>query len=144
MNRIIIFDFNRTLYDPDQHALVPGAVDLLKAARAKGYALILLGKAAASRTQLLDNLGITEYFAETMLVEDKTDAIFADFAHRYDADKAHSYVIGDRAQAEVKYGHRGGWRTIWLRAGKFANELPDPGQEPDHTVTDLPSVAAML
>lgn len=144
MNKLIIFDFNRTIYDPDARALMPGAVELLRAARDKGYILVLLGKAAASREQLLEDLGIAQYFAETMLVDEKSDAILEGFAQRHNADKSISYVIGDRNQGELKYGARGGWQTIWLKAGKFASELPDPDKQPTYTVTRLSEVAALL
>jgi FMN phosphatase YigB (HAD superfamily) len=144
MNPVIIFDFNRTLYDPDKHQLMPGAVELLQGAKAKGYVLLLLGKAAASRAQLMEELGINSYFAEVMLVEEKSDALFEGFAKRHSADKTRSYVIGDRAQGELKYGYRGGWRTIWLKAGKFADELPMADQQPNYIVDSLEKVLPLL
>lgn len=49
MNQLIIFDFNRTLYDPDANQLIDGAQSLLDTARDKGYTLILLAMAAPSR-----------------------------------------------------------------------------------------------
>lgn len=53
MNQVIIFDFNRTLFDPEQSALAPGALALLDVAKNKGYTLVLLAKAAPSRRELL-------------------------------------------------------------------------------------------
>lgn len=92
----------------------------------------------------MDELKIKSYFSEVMLVDEKTDAQFEGFAQRHSADKSKSYVIGDRAKGELKYGHRGGWQTIWLKAGKFAEELPAADQQPDFVVGKLDEVLPLL
>ncbi len=123
---------------------MPGAHELLQGTHAKGYKLVLLAKAVPSRDQLLDSLGLRSYFAEVLLVNEKSDILFENIALRHGASKAHSYVIGDRAQGEIKFGHQGGWQTIWIKAGKFANELPDPGQNPDHIIYLLEDVLGII
>jgi FMN phosphatase YigB (HAD superfamily) len=106
--------------------------------------LILLSKAVADRGDLVDELGLTSHFAEIVFASEKTDALFDGIAEKHGADKACSWVIGDRAQGELKFGHRGGWQTIWLRAGKFADELPAAAQQPDYTVSNLAQVLALI
>ncbi len=144
MNRAIIFDFNRTLYSPDNRTLTPGAIELLEAAKAKGYLLILLSKAAADRGELVKKLGIESYFAEIIFANHKSYALFEEIAQRQSVDKKASYVIGDRAQGEVAIGRQAGWRTIWLQGGKFATELPTSEQQPDHTVGSLPQIPPLI
>lgn len=39
---------------------------------------------------------------------------------------------------------RGGWQTIWVRAGKFAGEQPDADKQPTCTVASLAEVAPLL
>ena len=47
-------------------------------------------------------------------------------------------VVGDRVKEEIKYANQLGLKTVWLRKGKFAGELPDSTEEkPDITITDL-------
>lgn len=64
-------------------------------------------------------------------------------AERYNADLARSYIIGDRALGEVQLGHRAGWRTIWLQAGKFSGETPKT-YTPDHRVASLTDIALLI
>ncbi len=144
INKLIIFDFNRTLYDPDHRALLPGATQLLQFAKEKAYKLILVGQAADSREQLIADLGLTGYMEEIILVDAKTAKLFNDIADRYLADKPSSFVVGDRAQREITLGHKTGWRTIWLQAGKFADEHPAANHLPTHTVTALNQIQSFL
>lgn len=144
MNRLIIFDFNRTLYNPDTQALLPGASALLTYAHSKDYVLVLLSKASPTRHQLVDELGIASFFAEMRFVEHKTAELLEDIVHRHNGDKAASYVVGDRSQSELMCGHQAGLRTIWLRIGKFASELPPAGHEPTHIVTSLDQIPSLL
>jgi len=137
MNHIIVFDFNRTLYDPDHKTLIPHAQEILDTARAKGYTLVLLSKAGPDREQLVKENGLDGYFAETIFTGAKTHELFEQIAEHHQADKTRSYVIGDRAQGEIKHGHEGGWNTIWLKAGRFEDELPDPDKKPDYIISNL-------
>lgn len=136
MNQLIIFDFNRTLYDPDANQLIDGAQSLLDTARDQGYTLILLAMAAPSRQALIEQLGIAEYFAEIILMDAKSQKVFRQLAQKYDTDLSKSFVIGDRALGEITYGHKAGWPTVWYRQGRFADEEP-VGFTPEHTVTTL-------
>ena len=47
MIRGVIFDFNRTLYDPDSRQLAEGALQLLGRLRSRGYAMCLISKKSA-------------------------------------------------------------------------------------------------
>jgi FMN phosphatase YigB (HAD superfamily) len=54
-------------------------------------------------------------------------------------------VVGDRIREEIALGNRMGMRTVWYRAGKFADELPEgEDQEPWATVTSLDDVWVRL
>ncbi len=143
VNTVLIFDFNRTLFDPERRTLLPGATELLEAAKQQGYTLVLLSKAAPSRAELVKELGLTAYFAKVLIVEHKTPAMLAEVAQHYGADMATSYVIGDRARGELALGQNGGWQTIWLRAGRFADETPE-GYTPTHTVGTLPEILPLI
>lgn len=136
-HQVIIFDFNRTLYDPDARTLVPGARDVLDAARDRGYILVLLAQAAPSRRALITELGLANYFAQIELVGHKSIELILAITDRHDADPATSFVIGDRTTGEIRLGQAAGWRTIWLQSGRFAGELPHPDHPPTHTITDV-------
>ena len=140
--KMIVFDFNRTLYDPEHRALSRGARQLLDLAVARGYQLVLLSQAVASRAELIRELGLARYFVEIQIVERKGAQLLAGITERYLPDLAQSYVIGDRAQGEIRLGHEAGWQTIWLQTGKFADELP--AFSPTHTVTDLSDIENLI
>jgi ribonucleotide monophosphatase NagD (HAD superfamily) len=47
-------------------------------------------------------------------------------------------VIGDRVRGEIKIGKQNGFLTVWLRKGKYKNELPDEKNEiPDYEINNL-------
>jgi FMN phosphatase YigB (HAD superfamily) len=144
MTKLIVFDFNRTLYEPDQDRLISGARELLDYALSQGYRLVLLAKAVDSRGQLLDELGIADAFVEIHLVKTKSVVLLNDLSSRYAAALSRSYLIGDRAQSEIALGHEAGWHTIWYRNGRFADELPRPDRQPDHTVTALAQIRPFI
>ena len=43
MQKAIIFDFNRTLYDPQAQLLMPEALDVLRLLQRVGYKMFLIG-----------------------------------------------------------------------------------------------------
>lgn len=140
--KMIVFDFNRTLYDPEGHQLFPGARQLLDLAAERGYRLVLLSQAVASRAELIRELGLARYFVEIQLVERKGMQLIAGITERYRPNLTQSYVVGDRALGEVRLGYQAGWQTIWLKAGRFADELP--GFSPTHTVTSLSDIENLI
>lgn len=144
MNPTIIFDFNRTLYDPDRRRLVNGAAELLTAAAQKGYRRVLFSQAVPSRADLINELGLTGYFDEIILTEHKTSDLFATIADKHQSDAKTSYVIGDRVNGELKLGYAAGWQTIWFRQGRFAAELPAAAGWPTYTVTRLADIHPLI
>lgn len=143
MNKLIIFDFNRTLYDPDTGQLIDGALRLVQYAAQSGYTLVLLAQATPSRANLIKELGLADFFAEIILTERKTLHHIHALEKKYQAKPKYSYLIGDRARGEIALGHAAGWQTIWLKQGRFATEIPE-GFTPSNTVTDLTSVHMLI
>jgi FMN phosphatase YigB (HAD superfamily) len=69
--KAVIFDFNRTLYDPETGALYPEAAELLSELSAERR-LFLYSKLEGGRSDLLHELGIADHFEDTYFVEHKT------------------------------------------------------------------------
>ncbi len=145
MKRIIIFDFNRTLYDPDSKALIPNAHKILKYSRVKGFELYLITRAEGFRKELLDNLGIKHYFREVIFTNDKKKKDFQKILQKKDVEVRSSFVVGDRAWKEIAIGNSLGFKTIWVKRGKFQNELPRKAQEyPTHMVEELREIISLI
>lgn len=140
MNTIIIFDFYRTLYDPDIEDLMPDSLMVLKSLWQSNFELILITRKEQGRPELIESLDIDKYFSQILQVNEKGRAL-------QKVIKSHPersfVVIGDRAHEEIVIGNKLGTKTIWLRAGKFASELPE-SFKPTHTVNSLIEILPLL
>ncbi|MEK9165363.1 MAG: HAD hydrolase-like protein [Patescibacteria group bacterium] len=131
-HKIIIWDFNRTIYDPDARALIKDAMDVLIYAHQKGYKGILFSKNKAGEMPIkeqLNKLAISEYFQAVIESEEKNIKDIKQLLFLYPPDKTRSYLISDRAQTDIPVGNALGFRTVWFKNGKFASDLPRTAEE---------------
>lgn len=130
--KIIIWDFNRTLYNPDAAKLIKGAVEVLVYARQKNYTGILFSKnkvGAMPIKEQLESLDINEYFQAIIESEGKNIKDIEQLLLFYPPDKTKSYLISDRAQTDISVGNALGFKTVWFKNGKFACDLPRTAEE---------------
>ena len=145
MKKIVIFDFNRTMYDPDSKCLVRGARFVLRILLRRGFNLYLISRAGQSRRWLIENLGIKQYFSRIIIAREKSRKDFERIVQSQSIIRSSSFVVGDRVRKEISIGNALGLQTIWVRAGKFANELPRKIIErPTHTVAELRDVLRIV
>ncbi len=141
-NKAIIFDFNRTLFNPETDTLMPFAKEILEHC-IQSYDCYLISYDEGNRKSLLDDLGISRFFKKIALVSKKTRAHFEEIIKpfRYDA----VYVVGDRIKGEIALGNELHYTTIWYQNGKFATQLPQETYEhPRHTITSLQELIAII
>lgn len=137
----IIFDFNRTLYDPDTGTLVPGALELLSELSALGAELHLVSKREAGREDALDTFGLRPFFTTTTFVENKTDTI----CRHVKTSDLPVYIVGDHLHQEIRIGNTYGAKTVWLRRGKFMTLVPETEYDvPWRIANDMKEVRAAL
>lgn len=145
MKRVIIFDFNRTIYDPEAKRLLPNAKQVLRTLRKRGFELYLVSMVETSRNDLIQSLGIKSYFARIMMVQEKRKEDFQDILFKKNIDYTSSFVIGDRVKGEIAIGNMLGLKTIWLKQGKFAKELPQEVYEhPTNVVLKLKDILEIV
>ncbi len=139
----IIFDWKRTLYDPDSKILVAGAEELLATAQGLSIPLYLIGKGGEDMYAETKRLGIENYFTKIVFEEGaKEESLFVPFIS---SDPSTTVFIGDRIQSELAVGKSLGATTIWVRQGKFATEMPlGKDQEPDYIVASLYDAKELL
>ncbi len=139
----IIFDWKRTLYDPDSKTLVEGATQLLATAQEIGAPMYLVGKGGNDMYAEAKRLDVHELFTKVVFQEGaKEEGLFKPFMSK---NPRETLFIGDRIQSELAAGKSLGATTLWVRQGKFANEEPrGKDQEPDYTVTSLPEAVSLL
>ncbi len=133
----IIFDWKRTLYDPDSKALVSGAQELIRYLNQKKFRNILVGKGGTDMYQEVKRLKIEKYFAKIIFKEGKKDIeIFSQFFSRNNPKS--TVVVGDRVRSEIEIGNKLNMTTIWIKQGKFSKELPlNETQKPTFTINSL-------
>ncbi|MBI3120014.1 MAG: HAD hydrolase-like protein [Candidatus Kerfeldbacteria bacterium] len=135
MNNIVILDFNRTIYDPGQQALIPGARFVLRTLLRRGFRLYLVSRAGTSRRNLIKSLGIEQYFSRIVVAKEKRKQDFMNIVRSRSIARDSSFIVGDRVQQEIRIGNELGLQTVWVKWGKFAKEVPQTQiEKPTYTV----------
>lgn len=137
MIRYVIFDWKRTLYDPDEKALIDGALDILMYLQKKDIPLVLIGKGGEDMYQEVERLGVKPYFTKIIFQEGKKDVnLYTPYINTESPQE--TLFIGDRVRSELAVGNSIGATTIWVKQGKFANEEPEQeSQKPTYTIGTL-------
>lgn len=136
--KLVIFDWKWTLYHPANQALVPGARELIDYLRSQNTKMVIIGKdQGGDMASAVKRLGVREYFSDIRFIDDvKTPELFSEYAKDFHPDQV--WVVGDRIKGEIDAGNKIGAKTVWLKFGKFSNELPESDEEqPDYTFTSL-------
>lgn len=142
--KTVIFDWKRTLYDPDGKNLIDGAKELLEFIKSKNISMILVGKGSEDMNEEVDRLGVKKYFKEVIFAEgEKNLNVFIPYISKENPKR--TIFIGDRVRSELEIGNRLGVTTIWVKQGKFAREEPENEfQRPDYTVYSLRECVEVL
>lgn len=142
--RVIIFDWKRTLYDPEGQRLIDGALDVLALALRSNVESVLVGKGGADMYDEVDRLGVRKYFSSVYFQEGtKEETVFKRFI--YAANPSNTIFVGDRIRSELRVGNKLDATTIWVKQGKFSNELPEnENDEPNYTVKTLRELSDIL
>lgn len=139
MIQTIIFDFNRTLYNPDVDRLLPQAKQVLTTLKRRKIALHLISRKEAGREDRIERTGLAPYFDSVTICPSKTKKIFRQILG--DTDPATALVIGDRLCDEIAIANKLGITSVRLRLGKFVAEEPASAIEiPTYTITSLPDL----
>ena len=144
MRKIIIFDFTRTIYDPDNDRIIPGTKFVLRTLLRRGFTLYLVSSAGRSRKKWIANL-IGEYFSGLVVKQEKTRKDFERLVMRKKVDRNMSFVIGDRRDIEINIGNSLGVQTIWINTAKFVDEkLTKRIERPTYTVRTLRDILSVI
>ncbi len=126
----VIFDWGRTLWDPEREALFHGVEELL--ARISGqYDLYIVSMASKGeeeivrRKELIRSLSLEPYFKEIVFVTEEKGEAYASVFARHALVPSHTMIVDDRMVRGIAWGNDVGAVTVWFQNGKFADELPD-------------------
>lgn len=126
--KVIIFDFNRTLYDPDMGSLIAGCLEVLEALSHK-YRLVLITTETGSRGKLIYDLGLRQFFQKVVMASSKSKEVFLNCCKELGVSPDEVMVVGDRVRGEIAIGNELGMFTVQFQNGPFAKELPEDESE---------------
>ena len=136
----IIFDYNRTIFDPERNELYSGVFEMLKRLANK-HELFLISRNEPSRKDRFEKLGIKDYFKKIRFVDEKNIETFKDLI----GDSKKVFVVGDSIKDEIRTGNELGLITVRFKNGKFASEIPaSPEEEPMFTISEITELEKII
>lgn len=145
----VILDYNRTLVQGDESPpkFYPEAPAVLETLRSRGIrmAIVSVGEDPSQRQQEFEQLGLTAYISVFRIVGRGDRKDLQPVLDDLQVDGKDCVVVGDRIKKEIAEGNKIGAITIWLRQGKFADEVPEtPEEEPTYTIGSLDQLIPIL
>lgn len=135
-------------YRAKYYTLFPGAVELLKALRERGMRLgIVTNGLSETHREKIALLRLSEYFDAIFLADEvgmvKPDPLlFAHACRTLGGAPAHSAMVGDRYDRDIRGALEAGLFTIWLNVRD--EELPAGAEPPDATCSTIADVGRIL
>ncbi len=135
-------------YRSKYYTLFPGAVELLKTLRERGMRLgIVTNGLSETHREKIALLRISEYFDAIFLADEvgmiKPDPLlFAHACRTLGGAPAHSAMVGDRYDRDIRGALEAGLFTIWLNVRD--EELPAGAQPPDATCSTIADAGRIL
>lgn len=143
--KLLIADFNRTLYDPENEMLFDGVAELLKKLRENTFVVVVATKVEGLRGEKIAKSGLEEMTDAILNLKEKTPENFRQIAEDYldQYEKDSVWVVGDVLGSEIAAGIENDFHTVWLRKGKFS-ERGVGYIHPRHTITDIRDLWTLL
>lgn len=142
--KVVIFDWMRTLYDPERQKLMPGALSLCRKLKARGVSLAIVSRGEPERKGQIKASSVAKYCSAISVEKEKSLRQFRRIVKRFQPN-ADFFVVGDRVKEEIKMGNSLGLTTIWLKKGKFRKEVPETfSEQPNFTVRSLGEVWSII
>ncbi len=130
----VVFDFGRTLGNPDTKQLFPGVVDVLQQLRDREIrlALVTIARYASSREDELAAFGLTRFFSTVEILDFRSGRPRKDFGALLvgmGVEPQGSAVVGDNLEEEIRAGNEIGAYTIWTtqNLSRKGLQLPEEG-----------------
>jgi len=125
--KIIIFDFNRTIYDPEKNNLTQDVLLILQKLfvnSENSLYLISRDENKEKRQEILRKFDLEKYFQKMFFVSKKSPNLFRKIIKKEKINPDNVYIVGDYLYDEIRYGNMCGVNTIWFKSGKFKDLKP--------------------
>lgn len=138
----IIFDYNGTLFDPENNDLYKGAYEVLEAL-SKDHKLYLFSYNEFGREKFMKDVNIDKFFAKISLVDNKDEKSMSRLIEDNPTDL--TFVIGDSLMSEIYLGNKLGYETVRLKQGRFSAELPrNEYENPKYYINSIEEIFNVL
>ncbi|HEV3196007.1 MAG TPA: HAD family hydrolase [Candidatus Cybelea sp.] len=135
-------------YRVKYYTLFPGAIDLLRSLRDRGKKLgIVTNGLSETHREKIALLRVSEFFDAIFLADEvgmvKPDPLlFAHACRTLGGSPAHSAMVGDRYDRDIRGAIQAGLYTLWLNVR--AEELPPGAAPPDATCGSIAEAGRIL
>ena len=124
--KAIIFDWGRTLYNRETGEPFPEAYEVLEYC-SKNYrlAIVSLGLLGdmEERIEKINKFKFDKYFEFISFTTTNKDTAFRDSTTKFNLEPKEILIVDDRIFRLI-WPMANGFKTCWLKQGKFAGELP--------------------
>src|SRR3990167_6300076 len=119
MIKAIIFDYYRTLYDPEE-GISMATRNLMRELKEQGIILALITRNESAKKNISSNSShdFFSFFSFVKTVEDdKKEEDFREVMKQINMKDEEILVVGDRIKKEIVIGNKIGLKTVWLKKG---------------------------
>lgn len=139
--KLIICDWNRTLFDPEAGTLYDDAYFFLHSLSM--HTLVLVSALEASTKDDIMKQEVMSFFSEVYVGKEKNVDLFQQIQKQF--PESEPWVIGDRIEGEILIGNLCNFNTIRILRGRFQHQIPSlKEQEPRYTVRSLRQALQIL
>lgn len=143
--RAVIWDWGRTLFDSESKLEYPGAQEILEYFQAKNCKQVVVSLVTDNsnatldeRQQQIEFSPLKPYFELVLVGEENKDDMLDEALVYLDSSPEETLIIDDRVIRGIKYANQKQIPCVWIRQGKFSDELPNSETgEPTYTINAL-------
>ena len=135
----IIFDYNRTIYNPETDSLYVGVFEVL-CGLSKEHDLYLVSAREAGRREKIKDFGIHNFFKKIFFVNHKSADIFRLIA----LEGEEVLVVGDNIYSEIHVGNKMKFNTVLLNHSNKKMLPLKAEHNPKHTILHMSGLRDVL
>ena len=137
MIKLIIFDFNRTLFDVRTGGLIPGCLGMINKL-SEDYDLVVLSSKQKGRQSLINKLLEGSGIKKIVITKEKNEEDLKDILSEFKVKPYQVMLVGDYIKEEILLGNKVGTVTVWFRNGFFSKIKPEnKSEKPDYILDRL-------
>ncbi|WP_202638932.1 HAD family hydrolase [Bailinhaonella thermotolerans] len=110
--------------------LLPGVAEALARAAQSAPLMLLTCADPTVQRRRIYNSGLMRHFQGVRICPDKHAGIFASLMHDLQADRAHSWSIGNSEASDIVPALQAGMNAAWVPRGTWAHDLRPPAYRP--------------